>query len=71
VSLHPAAQLLAEAGPTVSITDAAKVLGISRGHAYELAKRDELGVRVLKLGNRRVVPTVDLRRLLGEGGDGA
>lgn len=65
-SKHPAAQLLAAAGPTISVGDAAKVLGISRAHAYALAKRGELGVRVLQLGNRLVVPTVELRRVVGE-----
>lgn len=62
---HPATRLLEEAGPTVSISTAAKVLGISRAHAHVLAKRGELGVRVLQLGNRRVVPTVELRRVVG------
>jgi hypothetical protein len=61
---HPATRLLEEAGPTVSIGTAAKVLGVSRAHAYALAERGELGVRVLRLGARIVVPTVALRRLL-------
>lgn len=62
---HPAEELLRSAGPTVSITVTAEVLGISRAHAYALAKRDALGVRVIRLGNRFVVPTVDLRRMVG------
>jgi excisionase family DNA binding protein len=62
---HPGARILAAAGPTVSVAEAAKVLGISRAHAYSLAARGELGVRVLQLGSRRVVPTADLRRVLG------
>jgi len=49
----------------VSIGEAAKVLGISRAHAYSLAQRNELGVRVLRLGSRWVVPTAELRRAIG------
>lgn len=57
--------VLDQAGYTVSLTAAAKVLGIARSTAYELAARDELGVRVLRIGRRWVVPTADLRRLVG------
>jgi excisionase family DNA binding protein len=62
---HPGIDVLADAGPTVSISQAAKVLGISRAHAYALAKRGELGVRVLRLGSRWVIPTAELQRLVG------
>lgn len=58
-------QLLDNAGPTVSIPEAAKVLGISRGLAYELAGRDELGVKVLRLGARLRVTTASLREVVG------
>jgi len=61
---HPATRLLQAAGPTVSIAATAKVLGISRAHAYDLARRNELPVRVLRLGTRLVVPTAELRRLV-------
>ena len=61
-----AGRILAEAGPTISIPDAAKVLGISRGTAYEHAKSGTLaGVRVLSLGSRRVLPTAELRSVVG------
>jgi hypothetical protein len=62
------AEILANAGPTVSIPEAAKVLGISRGLGYALAGRGDLaaaGVRVLRLGARWRVPTADLRRAVG------
>ena len=50
---------------TMTIPEVAKVLGISRGLAYELAKRDALPVKVLRLGNRRmVVPRRALEALL-------
>jgi len=40
---------------TLTIPSVAKVLGISRGLAYSLAKRDELPVKVIRLGERRMV----------------
>ena len=40
---------------TMTIPEVARVLGISRGLAYELAKRDELPVKVLRLGDKRMV----------------
>ena len=40
---------------TLSIPEAAKVLGISRGLAYDLARRDALPVPVIKLGRRMVL----------------
>lgn len=49
--------------PTISVTDAAKLLGVSRGHAYEAARRGDLPT--IRLGRRIVVPTAALRRLLG------
>lgn len=58
-------RILAEAGPTVSVPEAAKVLGISRGLAYELAGRNELGVKVLRLGSRLRVSTASLREAVG------
>lgn len=60
-----AAQLLQGAGLTVTIPLAAQALGISRSHAYALAARDALGVRVIRLGDRSVVLTADLRRTVG------
>lgn len=40
---------------TMTIPEVARALGISRGLAYELAKRDELPVKVLRLGEKRMV----------------
>lgn len=40
---------------TMTIPEVARVLGISRGLAYELARRDELPVKVLRLGEKRMV----------------
>lgn len=61
----PIERLLADAGPTVSISTTAKALGIHRTTAYELAARGELGVPVLRLGRTLRVPTAELRRVLG------
>jgi excisionase family DNA binding protein len=47
----------------LSVTEVAKLLGISRALAYELAARGDLPV--LRLGRRIVVPRVALAALLG------
>lgn len=39
---------------TMTIPELAKALGISRGLAYELAKQDRLGIKVLRLGEKRL-----------------
>ena len=50
---------------TMTIPEVAQVLGISRGLAYELAKQDKLPVKVLRLGEKRmVVPRVAVESLL-------
>ena len=53
---------------TVTITEAAEILGCSRNTAYEAVRRDgELaGVPVIKLGERRlVIPRAPLLAVLG------
>ena len=40
---------------TMTIKEVARVLGISRSLAYELAKRDALPVKVIRLGEKRMV----------------
>ena len=49
---------------TVSVEDAARLLGISRGLAYEAARRGELPT--VRLGRRLLVPRAQLLKLLGE-----
>jgi excisionase family DNA binding protein len=49
--------------PTISITEAAVVLGIGRNQAYQAAARGE--IPVLRVGRRLLVPTAPLRRMLG------
>lgn len=48
--------------PTVSVTQAAAILSISRGQAYAMAHNGDL--RVLKIGTRLVIPTEQLRQLI-------
>jgi excisionase family DNA binding protein len=48
--------------PTVSVTEAARILSISRGQAYAMANRGDL--RVLRIGTRLVIPTDQLRQLI-------
>jgi excisionase family DNA binding protein len=52
-------------GETCTIEEAARRLGLSRGKAYELARRDALGVPVLRFGRKVLVATRALDRLLG------
>jgi excisionase family DNA binding protein len=47
---------------TMTVEEAAAMLGISRASAYECARRGELPV--LRFGRHIVVPTAALRRLL-------
>ncbi|UUU32027.1 DNA-binding protein [Streptomyces sp. CA-210063] len=52
--------------PTVvSVSIAAKALGIGRNKAYELLNAGTFPVEVLQLGNSTKVPTMALWRVLG------
>ena len=54
---------------TMTIPEVGRALGISRGLAYELAKRNELPVKVLRLGEKRmVVSRLALEELLASAG---
>jgi excisionase family DNA binding protein len=48
---------------TYSVTEAARLLGISRSSAYECVHRGDLPA--LTLGRRIVIPRMALERLLG------
>jgi excisionase family DNA binding protein len=49
--------------PTISVTESAPYLGVSRAYAYQMAKEGRLPT--IKLGNRRVrVKTAALLRML-------
>ncbi len=49
---------------TLSVEEAAHLLGISRGLAYELARSGQLPV--VRLGRRLLVPKVALERMLAK-----
>lgn len=49
--------------PTVTVEEAGRLLGLSRGSAYEAAKRGDLPT--IRIGRRYLVPTAQLRKLLG------
>ncbi len=51
---------------SVDLVTAARALGMGRTTAYELARRNEFPVRVLRVGNRYRVTRADLMRELGE-----
>jgi len=50
---------------TMTVPEAARRLGISRGHAYELAAAGKFPAPIIKAGNRILVPTAGLDRALG------
>lgn len=51
--------------PTLSVSEAAALLGISRGAAYESIRTGEFPVEVLRIGRRILVPTAPLLAVLG------
>lgn len=53
-------------GMTTDVETAAHVLGIGRTLAYELVKRDQFPVRLLRLGRRVLIPVSDLMAYLGQ-----
>ena len=54
---------LSKLPPTISIEEAALMLGISRSAAYRAAKAGQLVT--FRVGRRRLVPTAPLLRMLG------
>lgn len=49
---------------TLSVPEAGRLLGIGKSLAYDLARRDEFPVRILRLGQRMRVSRVELDRYL-------
>jgi excisionase family DNA binding protein len=50
---------------TITVEEASRLLGIGRGHAYELARRGELP-GVIRLGRRCVVSRAAIERVLDD-----
>lgn len=57
--------------PTLSVREAAEVLGISRQHLHNLLDSGEIPVRALRLGRRLSVVTESLRAFLRGTPEGA
>ena len=55
--------------PTLSVEEAAEVLGIARSSAYQAAQRGE--IPTLRFGRRLRVPTAQLVAMLGQEPDRA
>ena len=51
--------------PTVSVSEAAQIMAISRWQAYAMARSGQ--IRVIKIGARLVIPTDQLRELIDGG----
>lgn len=47
------------------VNDALRLLSISRSHLYGLALKGEL--RIVKVGNRTLIPAAEIERLIGGG----
>lgn len=56
---------------TVSLADAARILGVHRSTAWELYRRGEFPIPVLRIGTRLRVSLVQLGRFLEGGSDAA
>ena len=51
---------------TVSVEEAGRLLGISRGSAYEAARRGD--IPTIRIGKRLIVPVAALQRMLASAG---
>jgi hypothetical protein len=51
---------------TLDLPVVSRLLGLSRNGGYEAARRGDLGVPVLRVGRRIVVPRQAVEELLGE-----
>lgn len=49
----------------IDVPTAGRALGIGRNKAFELARRGDFPVRVLRLGNSYRVPTAEVLKTLG------
>ena len=54
---------------TLTVEEVAEMLGVSRGLAYALARRNELPVPVIKLGRRMVLSRKAVEALLSAHGE--
>ncbi len=54
---------------TISVEEAAVMLGIGRGLAYESCRRGNFPVPVIRVGTRYLISRVALDKLLAESGE--
>lgn len=52
---------------TITVEEAARVLGISRGSAYEAVRRGD--IPTIRIGRRLIVPVAALERMLASVGE--
>ena len=64
--VNPVGHKLEEDRLTVTVSQAARILGISRGLAYQMAREGK--IPTLRFGKRIVVPRKAIERLLQEPG---
>lgn len=57
-------QITESSKSTMDVPEFAQVMGISRGKAYELAARDELPVKVIRLGKRVLLSRAEVHNLV-------
>ncbi|MER5671942.1 helix-turn-helix domain-containing protein [Pseudonocardia alni] len=57
--------VLAAAGTTMSLTEAAAALGVGEATAYRQARAGTFPIKPIMFGNRYRFPTAEVRRLLG------
>jgi excisionase family DNA binding protein len=49
---------------TLTVDEAAVLLGVSRGTAYEMIQRDEFPVEPIRVGRRILIPKAKLMKML-------
>jgi excisionase family DNA binding protein len=65
-SASPAVVNIRDLPPTLTVEQAAEILGCGRGLAYDLIRHNQFPCPVLRLGTRRyVIPTAGLLHVLG------
>jgi hypothetical protein len=50
--------------PTLSLAETAQVLGVGLSALRDALRRDEIDLRVIRIGTRKVIPSPQIRNLL-------
>ncbi len=59
------------AGMTCTVEEAAKILGVSPWAFYKSIRAGNPPVQIVRVGRRVIVPTANLRKILGLSGEAA